>query len=189
LERSPPEPEPVVWFEDQLEKKAWPARDEVAVLMAGASAGSGCENRLAASLPPQAAVIDSIPGGVVYKLPPSAVSTSGKLDQRIAALKAHPCAAGVGLVYYTGKQRRPATRLIHTDELIVRFRPSLGRGRIAGLESEFGLTLETKLRFAPNTMVYRVHSLRAVIDTANRLRSRDAVLYAYPNWLRRRATK
>jgi hypothetical protein len=182
-------PAPAVWHEGQQKKSAWPARDELAVFMSRNAAGCATEAHLAALLGPTATVSDRLAGGLIFKLPSAAASSNEALDHCIATLKDQACVSAVGLVYYTGTQRNAATRLIHTDEIIVRLRPSMAPAQIARLATDFGLTLKNKLRYAPNTMIYTVRSPLAVLDTANRLGDTNGVLYAYPNWLRKRVTK
>jgi hypothetical protein len=180
---------PAVWYEGQQKKSAWPAEDELAVFMRRNAAGCATEAHLTALLGPTAEVQDRLVGGLIVKLPSPAASGNEALDHRIAILKDQSCVTAVGLVYYTGTQRNTATRLIHTDEIIVRLRASMKAAQIARLEADFGLTLKTKLRYAPNTMIYTVRSPLVVLETANRLHDTDGVLYAYPNWLRKRVTK
>jgi hypothetical protein len=182
-------PGPAVWYEGQQKKSAWPARDELAVFMHRNAAGCANEAHLASLLGPTAMVSDRLSNGLIVKLPASAASGNKALEHSIAILKAQACVTSVGLVYYTGLQHNAAARLIHTDEIIVRLRPSMAPAQIARLETDFGLTLKTKLRYAPNTMIYTVRSPLVVLETANRLHATDGVLYAYPNWLRKRVTK
>lgn len=181
--------EPAVWYEGQQKKSAWPARDELAVFMSRNAAGCATEAHLAALLGPTAAVNDRLAGGLIFKLPSSAASGNEALGHCISTLKDQACVSSVGLVYYTSTQRNAATRLIHTDEIVVRLRPSMEPAQIARLENDFGLTLKNKLRYAPNTMIYTVSSPLVVLKTANRLHDTNGVLYAYPNWLRKRVAK
>jgi hypothetical protein len=181
--------EPAVWYEGQQKHTAWPARDELAVFISSNASGCASEAQLAALLGPSAAVYDRLAHGLIFKIPSSAASNAEELDRRIATLKAQACVTAVGLVYYADARCDPATRLIHTDELIVRLKPSLEPAQIARLEADFGLTPKSRLRVAPNTMIYTVRSPLVVLETADRLHGADGVLYAYPNWLRKRVTK
>ena len=180
--------EPVTWYEGQQKKSAWPARDELAVFMHPHS--SRCENvHLEALFDPPAMVSDRLAGGLIVKFPSSAASGNDTLEHSIAILNDQACVSSVGLVYYTETRPNASARLIHADEIIVRLGPTMEPAQIARLESDFGLTLKNKLRYAPNTMIYTVRSPLVVLETVNRLHDIDGVLYAYPNWQRKRATK
>jgi hypothetical protein len=182
-------PGPAVWYEGQQKKSAWPAGDELAVFMRRNATGCATDGHLTALLGPTAEVQDRSAGGLIVKLPSSAASGNEALDHSIAILKNQACVSAVGLVYYTRVEGTTATRLIHTDEIIVRLRPSMEPAQIARLEADFGLILKTRLRYVPNTMIYTVRSPLVVLETANRLHATDGVLYVYPNWLRKRVTK
>jgi hypothetical protein len=180
---------PSAWYEGQQKKSAWLARDELAVFLPRDTARCPSEAQLASLMGPDARVTDRLTGGLVFKIPSSMASSAEELDRSIGDLKAQACVSAVGLVYYADTRRNPVTRLIHTDELVVRLEPSLGPAKIARLETDFGLTLKMKPRYAPYTMIYTVPTLRLALETADRLRAMDGVLDAYPNWLRRRVTK
>jgi hypothetical protein len=180
---------PGVWYEGQQKKSAWRAWDELAVFLPRDTAGCPSEAQLTSRMGPNARVTDRLTGLLVFTIPSSMASSAEELDRCIGDLKAQACVSAVGLVYYADTRRNPATRLIHTDELVVRLDPFLGPSKIARLEADLNLTLKMKPRYAPNTMIYAVPTPRLVLETANRLRMMDGVLDAYPNWLRRRVTK
>jgi hypothetical protein len=181
--------QPAIWYEGQQKKSAWLACDELAVFISKGPTQCATEAHLATLLGPSSTVCGRLAGGLIFKIPPSAASSDQAFDRRINSLKAQPCVTAVGLVYYTDPGREPTSRLIHTDELIVRWRPALEPAQIAALEADFGLTLKTKLRYAPNTMIYTVRTPLVILETADKLHNVDGVQYAYSNWLRSRVTK
>lgn len=183
------QPSPVFWYEGFEEKIAWPAEDELAVLLPRSGSQCSADSSLAAIVDPGATIIEKRQKRLIVQLPATARLTGKRLDRHIKKIQAHPCDLTVGLVYYTDRQRAPERRLIHTNEVIVRFSPSTAPSRVEAIESRFGLNLKIKLRHAPHTRIYTIPKVREVIKTANKLQGSDGVVYAYPNWIRPQVTK
>lgn len=168
---------------------AWPADDELAVLLPRGESQCHADSSLAAFVDPGATIIEKRRKRLIVQLPTAARLRGKRLDRRIEKIQAHPCDLTVGLVYYTDRQRTPERRLIHTNEVTVRFSPSTAPSRVETIESRFGLNLKIKLRHAPHTRIYTIPHVREAIEIANKLQGSDGVVYAYPNWIRPQVAK
>ncbi len=179
--------QPVFWYEGGIRKQAWMALDEMAVIPKKKGLSSAEKEMIAYQVHPEAEVTGES-GSIIYlKLPGSA--DRDQIIRRVSVLREEDNVALTSPLFYGTETGDPASRMILTGEIIVRFLKDYTEKSIRETELEYGLSRIKKFSYAPNTFLYRVRDPLISLDLANTLYHTAQVNFAYPNWLRSRAVR
>ena len=78
----------------------------------------------------------------------------------------------------------PATQLILTDEINVKFPEKYPEDQIRAIEAEYGLIRVKSISYMPNGFVYRVREPLEALNVANRLYESGLVEFSYPEMIK-----
>ncbi len=174
------------WYDGNRQKTVWRAQDEI-VLFSGSALTDADAAALGRAFSPAASVVQR--SGRMVHLKLSADVGADALSKTMDRLKQAGHIQRAGLVYYGSPSKQPQTRLILGNDIIVQFSGTVTADQISDLEKAFHLRRKSSLKFAPNTFVYSVSDLDAVLATANRLYESGKTVYAYPDWIKTRVKK
>lgn len=106
------------------------------------------------------------------------------LPSILATLRRTENAEAASPVFYRGTDRSPASRLIPTGNIIVRYPDSLTKGDIAAIEEIYDLERVQVFPLSDRAFLYYAGDPLDSIETADRLYKEKNVLYSYPACLR-----
>lgn len=119
---------------------------------------------------------------VVHQTPPP-VHGVGRLEEMAERLE-----TGETVRFVTATFRHPATgqHFILTDEIIVRFQPTVTKEQIGAFIAEMGLEILSENEYVSNQYLMRVLSptLTSPLEVANRCHEHELVMMAVPNFVR-----
>jgi len=181
------EQQPAYWYEREVKKRAWMALNEVAVFPKKGKEANLNTDLFTRQLHPKA-VIAERNDFLIYVKTPEPMERELIL-KRVCSLRGLDSVRQASPVFYTGKKRHPATRLVLTGEIIVQFPKECTEGKIATIEKKYNLERLKPFPFTRNTFLYRAGEPLHSLKVANDLYESGQVNYAYPNWLRSRSKR
>ena len=180
-------PQEIYWYEGATRKQAWLAQDEFALFPAKPAQSRETAAMLIDDIEAGATILDSS-RFLIHARAPRRMSLT-QIKDMLRSAERSALTKRAAPVYYGSRDRDTYSRLIPTGEIIVRFDPSLNGVQIAALEKEYGLGRIKTFPFAPGTYLYSADAALESVSLANQLVETESVIFAYPNWLRKRSLR
>lgn len=179
--------EEISWHEGPVAKRAWLARDELALFPKRRDLKPDARRALAQGMLAGATILEDTPLWIALKLPDP---LSGlEISSRLRSLRRNDALRNACPVYYGSRLKDAPSRLIPTGQIIVRYREEISEASRRSLEKRHGLLAAQSFAFAPQAYLYQVQDFESLFRTANELAAAPEVRYAYPNWLRKRTVR
>ena len=180
--------EPVYWYEGEVKKQAWMATVEIAVFPVKGERADLNESDLVQRFHPKAVITESN-SFVIFLKAPEPVGKDFVLN-RLSPVRSLQKVKQSSPVFYTSRNKHPETRIVLTGEIIVQFPSEFTESQIVTIENEYSLERLKTFVFSKNAYLYRAggDALKS-LKVANNLYESGRVIYAYPNWLRKRTKR